>query len=133
MQELTVNNPLYREMFIDYNKRFSLCYLSIDMEDKFCLFNLIGFLVQKARVKTPDASTLPVLVKIIGDKINNYDEEFLFGLSIVVDDFIDKTTNFNIYGLKNLNEIIDRINYILERYLPFGKDLPLFPEEFGVV
>lgn len=123
---LAKNLPIYKELSEVYEEYFSLNYLSLPINEKFILINLLGLLTVTARKKNNDVKTIDVLNKILNNNLTNYDTKFLMGLSIVVDDFIVYTTNFDNCGLKSSQEIIDKIISFLNLYLPFNKDMPDF-------
>lgn len=123
---LAKNLPIYKELSEVYEEYFSLNYLSLPINEKFILINLLGLLTVTARKKNNDVKTIDVLNKILSNNLTNYDTKFLMGLSIVVDDFIVYTTNFDNCGLKSSQEIIDKIISFLNLYLPFNKDMPDF-------
>lgn len=122
-QEFSINDPLYKQM-VEQHLPFSFDYLYMPMKDKFILISLIAFLLDKARVKTPEATALPVILKVLGDGINNFDKDFIYALAIVVDDFARYTDVFDSCGLSSVSQVIEQIKLYLNRYLPFGKDLP---------
>lgn len=123
---LEKTSPIYKELTEVYEEYFSLNYLSLPINEKFILINLLGLLTFTARKKNNDVKTIDVLKKILNNNLTNYDAKFLIGLSIVVDDFIVSTTTFDNCGLKSSQEIIDKIISFLNLYLPFNKDMPDF-------
>ena len=121
---LSKTTKLYNELNDVYDEYFSLKYLSCTIQEKFTLINLLALLVYKAKEHDKTVSTIDVLNKILDNKIDNYDIKFIYGLSIIVDDFMQDSNIFDTCGLKSAEEIIIRIKNIIDYYLPFGKDMP---------
>ena len=122
-QEFSINDPLYKQM-VEQHLPYSFDYLYIPMKDKFILISLIAFLLNKAKIKAPDATALPVILKVLGEGIDNFDKDYIYALAIVVDDFVRNTDVFDSCGLSSVEHIMEQIRVYLNRYLPFGKDLP---------
>jgi hypothetical protein len=107
--------PPYKEMERIYNEYFSLGYLNTDISNKFALISLTGYLVYKLKQKSPDVTPYKVLMKIVGDSIP---EDFIKGLSIIVDDFSYMCKEFPTFGIKD-KDIPNKIKEILNSYIPF--------------
>ena len=91
--------------------------MGADINNKFGLLSLVGFLTDKARQKNPDASCYQVLMKVTSGR--NFPDEYLKGLSIVCEDFMYNVKSFNTCGCKSAQEMIVQINNILDNWLPF--------------
>ena len=61
-------NPSYEELRNIYTKYFTMRNMGADINNKFGLLSLVGFLTDKARQKNPDASCYQVLIKITDRK-----------------------------------------------------------------
>lgn len=110
-----IHTPPYAEMQQIYNKYFSLGYLNTDISSKFALISLTGYLVYKLKQKKPDVTAYRVIKKITG---NDYPEDFIKGLSVVIEDFSYGCTEFPTFGLQD-KEIPVKIKSIISSYLPF--------------
>lgn len=118
---LSAWEPTYEELRIEYRKRYSLGNLHTSFENKVGLISLVCFLTQQARKKNPDATCYQVLMKVIENR-QPYSELFLErikGLSIICSDFLENTTNFLTFDLKTSKDIVNKINEILDTWMPF--------------
>lgn len=113
-----LNHPNYNELKDIYYRYFSLRGIAGEIDNKFALISLIGFLTHQARMKTPDATCYQVIRKVTDGKLNLPDE-LINGLAIVCEDFMAGSTKYNACGCKSAKEMIDQINVILEKWLPF--------------
>lgn len=110
-----ITSPPYQVMQRLYNRYYSLGNLNADINTKFALISLIGYLVYKAKQKIPDITPYRVLRKIVKDDLP---EDFLKGLSIIVEDFSYGCSNFSTFGIEDKN-IPSKIREILSAYTPF--------------
>lgn len=110
-----IETPPYEEMQRLYNRYYSLGYLNTDINSKFALISLVGYVVYKLKQKKPDVTSYQVIKKIIG---NNIPEDFIKGLAVVIDDFSYGCTEFPTFGLEPKN-IPSKIKEILNTYIPF--------------
>lgn len=115
--DMILRNPSYEELRNIYTKYFSMRNMGADINNKFGLLSLVGFLTDKARQKNPDASCYQVLMKVTSGR--NFPDEYLKGLSIVCEDFMYNVKSFNTCGCKSAQEMIAQINNILDNWLPF--------------
>ena len=69
--------------------------------------------------KNPDITCYEVIKKIIAKGGPQLTDDYLFGLSIVCEDFLKGSTKFNTCGLKTAKDMVEKINEILEKWLPF--------------
>ena len=111
-----LHNPNYKELQDIYTRYFSLGGIAGSIDNKFALISLICFLTYQAKKKQPDATCYEVLMKVTS---GNLPDKFIWGLSLVCEDFLKGSTEFNICGCKNSQEIVEKINYILDHWLPF--------------
>lgn len=104
-----------------YQRVFSLgSFASSDLSDKLVLFSLIALVTQKMREKDSQETPLRILMKITGQiQDNSSFYQFLEALSIIVEDLMYGTTKFDSCGLKNSQEIINKIKEILNTWVPF--------------
>lgn len=112
-----LHNPSYEELKAIYSKYFSLGNIAGDINNKFGLLSLIGFLTHQARQKNPNATCYQVIMKVLGDK--TMPPEYINGLSIVCEDFMYGVKSFNTCGCKSAKEMIEQINNVLDKWLPF--------------
>lgn len=110
-----INTPSYQEMQQLYSRYYSLGYLNTDINTRFALISLIGYLCYKLRQKKPDITPYRIIKKIIGD---NLPEDYIKGLSVVVSDFSNGCKEFPTFGLED-KKIPSKIKEILTMYLPF--------------
>ena len=80
-----MSEPTYEQLRAVYEKRFTLGYLNMDINNKFALISLVGYLTMKVREKNPTATHLSVLNKINADL--KLPQDFINALAIVCEDF----------------------------------------------
>lgn len=107
--------PPYEELQRTYSHYFSLGYLNTDINTKFALISLIGYITYKLKLKKPGITSYRIIRKIIGDELP---EDFIKGLAIVVDDFSYGCKEFPTFGIED-KKIPSKIKEILKSYLPF--------------
>lgn len=110
-----IETPPYKEMQRLYSRCYSLGYLNTDINTKFALISLIGYLTFKIKQKKPDVTPYQIIKKIIGDDLP---EDFIKGLAVVVDDFAYGCKNFPTFDLED-KKIPSKIKEILNTYVPF--------------
>lgn len=120
--EPTLND--LREYYKDY---LSLGCLACDIGTKFALISLICFLTKQARNKTPNATTWQVIQKVRKGKESHNSERILKGLAVICDDFMRNTTEFLTFDMKSSKEMVDKINEILDKELPWEDSTPDLP------
>lgn len=114
-----------RELSGIYREYFSLGNVACDIGSKFALISLVCFLTKQARSKNPDATTYQVIKKVRGTSCNS--ETLLLGLATICNDFMKNTTEFLTFDMKTSKDMVNKINEILNKELPFttdGDDLP---------
>ena len=109
----------YAEMKSLYSKYFSLNGIAGEIDNKFALISLICALTAAQKNKNPDITCYEVIKKIIAKGGPQLTDDYLFGLSIVCEDFLKGSTKFNTCGLKTAKDMVEKINEILEKWLPF--------------
>lgn len=112
-----LNNPSYEELRAIYSKYFSLGGIEGEIDNKFALISLVGFLTTQAKKKNPDATCYQVLMKITDGR--HFPDYYIKGLSIVCEDFMYRTTKYLTCGCKSAGEMVTQINQILDKWLPF--------------
>lgn len=118
IMDTILNNPNYKELQDIYLRYFSLGGITGNIDNKFALISLICYLTNKVKTTNPDASCYQVIMKVTNGG-RNLGDEYVKGLSIVCEDFLKGSTEFNTCGYKNDKEIVEGINNILEHWLPF--------------
>lgn len=99
-----------------YTKNFSLGYCGDDFSTKVALISLIGYLTKKVQKKKPNVSYLDVIKSV--SKGLDLEEDFLYTLAIVCEDFSYGCKKFQTFGL-NDKQIPSEINKILKSWNPF--------------
>ena len=110
-----ITTPSYQDMQRLYNRYFSLGYLNTDINMKFALISLIGYLTFKLKQKKPDITSYQIIRKIVG---NSLPEDFIKSLAVVTDDFSYSCKEFPTFGIED-KKIPAKIKEILSNYMPF--------------
>lgn len=110
-----IETPPYAEMQRIYSRYFSLGFLNKDINTKFALISLIGYLTDKVKSKRPDTTHYQIIRKIVG---NDVEEDFVKGLAIVCSDFAYGCKSFPTFGIED-KSIPAKIKEILSDRLPF--------------
>lgn len=110
-----ITTPPYPDMQRLYNRYYSLGYLNTDINAKFALISLVGYLAFKLKQKKPDVTPYQVIRKIVGDDLP---EDFIKGVAVVVDDFSYGCKSFPTFGISD-KDIPNKIKEILSTYVPF--------------
>lgn len=116
--------PTMNDLRDYYKEYFSLGCIATDIGTKFALISLICFLTKQARNKTPEATTWQVIKKVRQGKESHNSERLLKGLAVICDDFMKNTTEFLTFNLKSAKEMVDKINEILDKELPWEPTTP---------
>jgi len=101
-----------------YAGKFSLGYLNTDINTKFALISLIGYLYSKIHPKKPNITYLDIIKQINNKGKCNLTDVIMEGLAIVCEDFAYGCKEFPTFGLQD-KEIPNKIKSILQMYLPF--------------
>lgn len=107
-------NPTYDELRSIYARYFTTGYSGFDINTKFALISLVGFVTHKLREKNPDVTYYQVLKKLGGD----IPIESLKGLAVVCSDFCTGCKDFPTFGLEP-KQIPAKVKEILRGWLPF--------------
>lgn len=105
----------YKEMRDIYARNFSLGNLNTDINTKFALISLVGYIVYKLKQKKPDVTAYQVLQKIVGI---NFSESFIKGLAVVIEDFSYGCKEFPTFDIEE-KKMPAKIKEILDNYFPF--------------
>ena len=106
----------YRELESIYTRYFSLGNIASDINEKFALISLIGYIVYNMRKKKPDVSYYEVVFKLSEGK--GLSDEEIKALAIMVEDFSYGCTDFPTFGLKP-KEMPIKVREILHKKMPF--------------
>lgn len=108
--------PSYKQLARIYSEYFSLGNLSGDINEKFALISLIGYIVQKLKAKKPDVTYYQVTYNLAKD--TGLDEPTIYRLAIMVEDFSYGCTNFPTFGLTDKN-MVPKIKELMRKFVPF--------------
>ena len=109
-----INTPSYEEMQRMYAKYFTTGYLNTDINTKFALISLVGFLTYELQKKKPDVTHYQILKKL-GEGLP---EDQIKGLAVVCSDFAYGCKQFPTFGIEP-KKIPAKIKEILSSWLPF--------------
>lgn len=107
--------PPYEEMRQLYSEYFSLGHINADINSKFALISLVGYLVYTLKQKKPGITSYRVIKSIIKDELP---EDFIKGFAVVVDDFSYGCKEFPTFGIEP-KKIPAKVKELLMLYLPF--------------
>ena len=106
----------FKEMKQLYNEHFSTGYLATDINNKFALISLIGYITTHMQAKNPDVTYYQVVYKLAEG--TGLQEEDIYKLAIMSEDFAYGCKEFPTFGLKP-KEMPVKVKEILCKYLPF--------------
>ena len=89
------------------------------MVKKIELLTLLCVLKQAFDKKGESITARKLLERVRKDKFDSTSESVVQSLSVLMDSFYSPKDTYSTYGLKSGREISDRINYILDKELPF--------------
>ena len=110
------SEPTFKELQDNYIAYFSLGNIASNINEKFALISLIGYIVYNIRKKKPDTSYYEVVFKL-SEGLGLSDLE-IKALSVIVEDFSYGCTEFPTFGLKG-KEMTEKIREILSKKMPF--------------
>ena len=110
------SEPTYRQLETIYNNYFSLGKIAGNINEKFALISLIGYIVYNMKKKKPDVTYYQVVFKL-SEGLGLSDVE-IKSLAIMVEDFSYECTEFPTFGLKP-KEMTEKIREILSKKMPF--------------
>ena len=106
----------FKEMKQLYNEHFSTGYLSENINNKFALISLIGYITTHMQAKKPDVTYYQVVYKLAqGTGLN---EEEIYKLAIMCEDFAYGCTEFPTFGLSP-KDMPKKVKELLMDRLPF--------------
>ena len=110
------SEPTFRQLQDFYKQYFSTGNLAADINMKFALISLIGYIVYNMKKKKPDVSYYEVCYKLMEGL--GFEEIDVKGLAIVVEDFSYGCTDFPTFGIPP-KEMPKKVREILSKYMPF--------------
>lgn len=113
--ELT-QKPSYNNLSAIYSRYFSLGSLGDNINMKFALISLLGYLVYKMKQKRPDVTYYEVVAKLA--EKTGLDEHDIQAISIITEDFAYGCTEFPTFDLQP-KDIPAKIKEIMGKFLPF--------------
>lgn len=113
---MKISEPTFVELQDYYIKYFSLGKIASDINEKFALISLVGYIVYNMKKKKPDVTYYEVIHKLAeGTGISELE---IKALAIMVEDFSYECTDFPTFGLKP-KEMTAKIKEILNKMMPF--------------
>lgn len=110
------SEPTFSNLKDIYTQYFSLGKIASNINEKFALISLIGYIVYNMKRKRPDVSYYEVVYKL-SEGLGISDLE-IKALAIIVEDFSYECTEFPTFGLKP-KEMPEKIREILSKKMPF--------------
>ena len=110
------SEPTFNNLKDIYTQYFSLGKIASDINEKFALISLIGYIVYNMKRKKPDVSYYEVIYKL-SEGLGISDLE-IKTLAVIVEDFSYECTEFPTFGLKP-KEMPGKIREILSKKMPF--------------
>ena len=107
----------FKEMERLYKEHFSTGYLATDINNKFALISLIGYITTHMKAKKPDVTYYQVVYKLAEG--TGLKEEDIYKLSIMSEDFAYGCEEFPDFNIKNTGDMAKTVQNILNEYLPF--------------
>ena len=106
----------YEQLRDLYKQYFCTGKLAVNINMKFALISLIGYIVYNMKKKKPDVSYYEVCYKLMEGL--GFEESQVKGLAIMVEDFSYECTEFPTFGLKP-KDMPEKVKEILQKYMPF--------------
>lgn len=124
MQELvkSFNNLPYKEKRDIYSKAFSLGTFNgiTNVNDKLILLSLVSLVYLQMKKKKSDISPLDILLNITKQSPDNSGfYQTLETISLMVEELCYAAKTADACGLKNSQEVINKIKEILNSWIPF--------------
>jgi hypothetical protein len=114
--DMNHSEPTFSNLKDIYTQYFSLGKIASNINEKFALISLIGYIVYNMKRKRPDVSYYEVVYKL-SEGLGISDLE-IKALAIIVEDFSYECTEFPTFGLKP-KEMPEKIREILSKKMPF--------------
>lgn len=119
---LEFNTFSLEEKIAFYTRNFSTGYFSSEkLSNKLALISLICLVTYKMREKDKNITVKTVIEKIIQRQLNTSEtfDSFLFGLSIICEDFMYGVKEIDNFGFKDSKQVIQKIKELLNEWMPF--------------
>lgn len=119
---LEFNTFSLEEKIAFYTKNFSTGYFSSEkLSNKLALISLICLVTYKMREKDKNITVKTVIEKIIQRQLSTSEtfDSFLFGLSIICEDFMYGVKEIDNFGFKDSKQVIQKIKELLNEWMPF--------------
>lgn len=110
------SEPSYKELESCYKKYFSSGNLAADINEKFAMISLIGYMVTSMKKKNPDVTYYEVCRKLM-EKLG-FDDLQIKGFAVVIEDFSHGCSDFPTFGIQP-KDMPAKVREILSKYLPF--------------
>ena len=110
------SEPTFNKLQDIYIQYFSLGKIASNINEKFALISLIGYIVYNMKRKKPDVSYYEVIYKLAEG--SGLSELEIKSLAVIVEDFSYECTEFPTFGLKP-KEMTEKIKEILSKKMPF--------------
>jgi hypothetical protein len=117
-----INSLNYTDKQLLYSQTYSLGHIGDKMDDLLIVLSLLALTLQKLKAKNPNITPEIILNKIFKKSLhleNVHFLKFLSNIAILTQDLADTYTSINSCGLKNSNEIINKIKNLLDTWTPF--------------
>ena len=113
---MDINSIKYSELSNIYKKYFSLGSLGDNINLKFALISLLGYLVYNLKKKNPDITYYEVTYKLA--EKTGLDDDTIKAIAIITEDFSYGCTDFPTFDCKN-KDIPSKIRDLMCKILPF--------------
>lgn len=111
-----LSNPSYKDLALEYNKYFSIGKITSDINVKFALISLIGWIVYELQKKRPDITYYQIVKKLaVGTGLDDLD---IYKIAIITEDFSYCCTDFPTFGI-SLKDAPKKIKEIMCNVMPF--------------
>lgn len=115
-----LSNLSYEEKSKIYSNIFSLGFFGENMNDKLILVSLLSLTYKRMLEKDASITPLKILLKITNQKEDNsIFFNMLESLSLLVEEMSYGVKEIDTCGLKNSNEVINKIKELLNKWIPF--------------
>jgi len=106
----------YEELKRLHSQYFGFYHLNISLNEKFAVIAMICSIVNELKKKKPDITYYEIVNKLCSNK--GFDKDFIWGLSIVCEDFGIDAKEIPNFGIK-VAEMPKKVSELLNNYLPF--------------
>lgn len=116
LDQKKLTSPSYLQLTDYYSKHFSLGYINSDINVKFALISLIGYIVTELKKKNPDVTFYTTVHKLAEG--SGIPEELEYAIAIIAEDFAYQCKTFPTFGMQP-SQMVAKIKEILNLYMPF--------------